>query len=286
LKPILTEFGSGKIYKPSLKNGVELHSWNIHNPKGYRKFKLKSPHFHDEFQIGYLKKGLIENDYRNEKITIAPKQLYIIEPKEIHSEFIVNEKEVLFDFIFIPVCLMEEASNDLMDIELGKFAFKELLIRNEVLNSVLLQKLQTAFNSFENTTSLFEREQSLVDFISFVSASQPNLKEQSLQRVSKNIVRNVKDYMIENIFTTISLDTLAKEMSVSKFHLGRIFHSDTNMTLHKYLLNLKICKAKDLLNNDHGIGDVALKLGFTDKSHFIKCFKKATSQTPGEFRNF
>jgi AraC-like DNA-binding protein len=285
MKKILTEFANSQIFKPSSNKGVELHSWNISNSKGYKKFRIKSPHFHDEFQVGYLKKGLIENNYRDQKIIVPPNQLYIIEPHEIHSEYIVKEEAVTFDFIFIPTGLMEQANIDLLDQEWNKRIFQDLLIENKVLNNQLIQKLQTISNACRNLSTPLEREQSLIDFVSQISSNQMDLKERRLKNENKKIIANIVDYMNENIFTPISLDGLSNEMGVSKFHLGRLFLASTNMTIHKYLMNLKICKAKELLNNDHSIGDVASKLLFTDKSHFIKCFKRATSQTPGEFRN-
>ena len=283
MNSISTEFADGKIFKSALNKDVELHSWNIRNPKGHKKLKIKVPHFHNEFQIGYLKKGLIENSYRNQRIIIQPNQLYIIEPQEIHSEYLVQEKEVCFDFIFIPTDLMKQASTDLP--EGRKQGFKDLVIDSKTLNFQLIKKLQKIFISYSGLFADLEREQNLIDFVTVLLEVESKLKEQDLKNNSQKVIHNLKEYINENIFTPISLDGLSNEMGVSKFHLGRLFLSETNMTIHKYLMTLKICKAKELLNNDHSIADIASKLLFTDKSHFIKCFKRATSQTPGEFRN-
>ena len=285
MKNISTESANGKIFKASFNKGVELHSWNINNPKGHRKFKIKAPHFHNEFQIGFLKKGLIENNYRNRKIAIQPNELYIIEPQEIHSEYILQEKEVSFNFIFIPASLLEQANKDLLGIDVDKQVFQNLGIDNTTLNSQLVHKLQAVFNSCKNIFAQLESEQNLINFISLLLNAKSNSKERGFRKGSKKTSDNIKEYMNENLFTAISLDALSNEMAVSKFHLGRIFLSETNMTIHKYLMNLKICKAKELLNKDYSISDVASKLLFTDTSHFIKNFKRASSQTPGQFRS-
>ncbi|MFP5042536.1 AraC family transcriptional regulator [Parasediminibacterium sp. JCM 36343] len=284
MRNISTESADGKIFKSSFSKGVELHSWSIRNPKGYKKLKIKAPHFHNEFQIGYLKKGLIENNYRNRNIILPPNELYIIEPQEIHSEYLVHEKEVCFDFIFIPIYLIEEGNIELLDK--SKQSFEDLVLDNKALNFQLINKLQAIFNSYKGLSTQLERELSLIDFVTVLIDIKANQKEKDLKNNSKKIIDNLKEYMNENIFTAISLDQLSKEMAVSKFHLGRLFLSETNMTIHKYLMNLKICKAKELLNKNHSIGDVASKLLFTDKSHFIKCFKRLTSQRPGDFCNY
>jgi hypothetical protein len=235
MKKISTEFANAKIFKPSFNKGVELHSWNISNSKEHKKFKIRAPHFHDEFQIGYLKKGLIENNYRNSKTIIQPNQLYIIEPNEIHAEYIVHEKEVSFDFIFLPTDLITEANISLFETDANAQIFRDLLINNKNLNFQLIQKLKTVFNSYKNVSTHMEREQSLIDFVSLFSSYLTDFKERDLEKEGKKIVDSLKDYMAENIFTPISLEVLSNEMGVSKFHLGRTFLSETNMTIHKFV---------------------------------------------------
>ncbi len=239
---ISSEFAVGKIFKPSFNKGLELHSWNIENAKEYKKFKIKSPHFHDEFQIGYLKKGVIENNYRHEKIIVPPNQLYIIEPHEIHSEYILQEKEVAFDFIFVPTDLLEEANRELFDAKRQKS--HDFMVTNDALNLHLIQKLKNVFCSHGNLTTQLEKEQSLIDFITAFSGVKSDSKRRDFKNESKALVKNLKEYMTENIFTDISLDLLSNEMSVSKFHLGRIFLAETNRYISYRIVAIKINGSK------------------------------------------
>lgn len=159
---ISTEFGDGKIFKSTLNKEIELHSWTIRNLKEYKKFNIKAPHFHEEFQVGYLKRGIIENFYRKKKVIIQSNQLYIIEPEEIHSEYLLQEKEAIFDFIFIPNALMDQANIDL-NYRKRRF-FQDLVIDNKTVSLQLTKELQATFNSYKCLSTHLEREENLINF--------------------------------------------------------------------------------------------------------------------------
>ena len=51
--------------------------------------------------------------------------------------------------------------------------------------------------------------------------------------------------------------------------------------MYKYLLDYKMTLAKDfLLEGDHNVNEISLKLGYSNASHFISAFKKNTGVTP------
>ena len=41
MRSMSNESSDGKIFKSPVNKGVDLHSWNIRNPKGYKKIKIK-----------------------------------------------------------------------------------------------------------------------------------------------------------------------------------------------------------------------------------------------------
>ena len=57
-------------------------------------------------------------------------------------------------------------------------------------------------------------------------------------------------------------------------------------SVYEYLTMHRINKAKELLlvNSYLKVQDIARMTGFSDTSHFISMFKKATGMTPLEFR--
>ncbi|MGE3759527.1 MAG: helix-turn-helix domain-containing protein [Pseudobdellovibrionaceae bacterium] len=85
---------------------------------------------------------------------------------------------------------------------------------------------------------------------------------------------------------SFSLDQLAGEVGLSKFHLIRSFKAATGASPIQFLNALRIEKAKLLLRTtETSVSDVALASGFSTFSAFNKSFKRSTGLAPLSFRN-
>ncbi len=74
-------------------------------------------------------------------------------------------------------------------------------------------------------------------------------------------------------------------MYLSPEYLSRIFKSEIGKSPYTFLIELRINKAKELLENtDTPIHIVALQVGYSDAYHFSKQFKRTTSFSPSEYR--
>ncbi|WP_413290928.1 helix-turn-helix domain-containing protein [Bdellovibrio sp. HCB337] len=82
-----------------------------------------------------------------------------------------------------------------------------------------------------------------------------------------------------------SMDTLAREVGLSKFHMIRSFTQETGTSPAKYLNKMKMEIAKQqLLLTPKSIISIANDLGFRDLSTFNKAFKNSTGLSPRNFR--
>ena len=81
----------------------------------------------------------------------------------------------------------------------------------------------------------------------------------------------------------VALDDLTKVAGMSKFHYLRLFHEVVGKTPHAYQMHLRIARARELLDQGTSAAQVALRCGFSDQSHFSRCFKRIVGYTPGEF---
>ncbi|MDQ1855358.1 helix-turn-helix domain-containing protein [Chryseobacterium sp. WLY505] len=53
----------------------------------------------------------------------------------------------------------------------------------------------------------------------------------------------------------------------------------------EYLRKLKLNKSLELLSSSHSLTDIAMECGFSDQSHFIRCFKENIGITTLKYRN-
>ena len=83
----------------------------------------------------------------------------------------------------------------------------------------------------------------------------------------------------------LSIQTLADMLHISTRHLLRIFKARYGVGPQIYLQQLRIEQAQQyLLENQYGIKEIAISLGFEDEYYFSRAFKKATNMAPSSFR--
>ncbi len=86
----------------------------------------------------------------------------------------------------------------------------------------------------------------------------------------------------------ISISGIARENRLSDAHFRRLFTQYMGVSPQRYLINLKINRAKELLAFEWlSIADVAGQSGFSDFCYFSRIFKNYTGMTPLKYkRNF
>lgn len=117
------------------------------------------------------------------------------------------------------------------------------------------------------------------------SASKKLKREMSKGKYPSNIAR-AKKVISHNITNPdFSLDDLAQQSGVSKFHLARLFKNQVGMSPIQYLNHLKIELAMGRLKAEQvKVSELAIDLGFHSFSAFNKSFRKQTGLSPRAFR--
>lgn len=102
---------------------------------------------------------------------------------------------------------------------------------------------------------------------------------------SRPRIRAAIEYMEANIDGSVSLADLSRVSGLAASQFLRMFRATTHTSPHRYLMSLRLERAKSLLLNDAAsIADVSLATGFSSQSHFTAAFRRATGVTPKAFR--
>ena len=84
---------------------------------------------------------------------------------------------------------------------------------------------------------------------------------------------------------SVSVERLAELCGVSSSHLMRAFKQTTGRTVHSYVEGIRIERARQLLcENKMPLKAIANELGFSTASSFSFAFRRATGDTPINFR--
>ena len=102
----------------------------------------------------------------------------------------------------------------------------------------------------------------------------------------ESVVEGIRLYIDEHYREPINLCDLAAQFYISPSHLSRQFKSAYDCTPSNYLINLRISRACELLDEtpDLEAKSVSLMVGYSDQFHFSKLFKKYTGYAPSDYR--
>lgn len=110
-------------------------------------------------------------------------------------------------------------------------------------------------------------------------------KDSRVYNYYNDILSKVKLYVQKNI-SEASLVEAAQLVNLSPNYLSKIFKEQTNTNFSKYLLDTKMLKAKELLQNIHyKTYEISSMLGYKNPKNFTRTFKKHFGCSPKEYRN-
>ncbi len=91
----------------------------------------------------------------------------------------------------------------------------------------------------------------------------------------------VTDYISDRLEEELSLNELAAIAQLSPYHFSRAFKQSTGISPHRYVIQQRIERAKQLLlQGKMSLADVAIACGFSHQSHLNRHFKRLTGVTP------
>lgn len=94
----------------------------------------------------------------------------------------------------------------------------------------------------------------------------------------------IKQYLLQHLSATISLNMLADELGVSINTAMHAFRKDVGMGIMAYFSKLKIEKAMQLIREGNlSFRTISERLGFESPEYFSRVFKKQTGMTPTEY---
>lgn len=105
---------------------------------------------------------------------------------------------------------------------------------------------------------------------------------------AKALVEKIKINLIQHIEKNVTNEILGKlEAAMGKSYstLSKTFSKSEGITLEKYLINLKIEKAKEFIQlNQLNFSEIAYSLNYKNSSHLAKQFKVVTGMSMTEYK--
>ncbi|HBF0311017.1 TPA: AraC family transcriptional regulator [Clostridioides difficile] len=237
-------------------------------------------HFHEHYVIGFIEKGQRYLSCKNKEYTTSTGDLLLFNPFDSHTCEQIDDKVLDYRCINIKPEIMKKTVFEITGKNyLPKFN-QSVIFRSELVP--LLQELHYIIMEEELD---FKKEELFFFLIEQLieEHTEPNLQS-NLENTNIEI-QAVCDYLENNYAEHIVLDELSAIAGMNKYSLLRNFTKLKGITPYRYLENIRVNKAKKLLEKGVEPIDAAIQTGFVDQSHFTNFFKNFIGLTPKQYQN-
>lgn len=246
-------------------------------------------HHHDFFEVYFFLGGKVSFKVEGKTYHLEPGDLLMINPQELHQPDI--EADTLYERIVLWIDrtylanLCSAAGTDLSAcFDHGNPAHTNLLrptkLRRAAL-SQLLDRLVREYYSEELGSFAYAQgllTQFMVELNRLAQASSFVQK-----REEPDLVSQVLSYIGSHYQENITLESLAAEFFVSKYHLSHEFSHRVGTSIYRYVIFRRLLQARELISAGQAPGEVYQSCGFGDYANFYRAFKGEYGISPREF---
>ena len=107
----------------------------------------------------------------------------------------------------------------------------------------------------------------------------------SIRQKTVRPVHQAQQYIQEHLDGDLTLEQVASQVYLNPAYFSSMFKSETGVNFSKYVAAERVNRAKEYLRDPSlSIAQVAERVGYRDKKHFSKLFKKVTGIYPSDYR--
>ncbi len=235
-------------------------------------------HFHEYYVIGYIENGKRCLSCKNREYTIEKGDILLFDPGDNHACVQTDGGTLDYRGLNIPKETMISLSEEITGRrELPGFS-ENVIHDDEAVFYLRLLHEAVIKGSLE-----FKKEELLFMLMSAL-IRQYGQPFECCTPVCRDEIEKACTFIEEHYNERIYLTDICRYSGLGKSALLRAFTLSKGVTPYSYLENIRIGKAKKLLEQGVPPIEAAMQTGFSDQSHFTNYFGKFIGLSPGVYR--
>nr|WP_275580771.1 AraC family transcriptional regulator [Aquibacillus albus] len=97
-------------------------------------------------------------------------------------------------------------------------------------------------------------------------------------------IKQAIDYIEKNFGKSITLSEVSEQVDMNPTYFSYLFKEELGLSYIKYLTDIRIEKAKKMLEKGEKVTEVSEKVGYHTYRHFSEVFKKKVGVSPGQYK--
>ena len=280
------EYDSERSYEDYEQKGYLNQDFRFFHIKNREKLDIPY-HYHDFDKLILVLGGKVKYLIEGREYELLPFDFVLVNRNLIHKP-VVEENSEEYDRIILYLNHGFLKEYGLLDAfgktkELGSYVVRfPANISAEVFE--LFEKIEKdlAIEDKEYAGALTTRIDVLKALISFNKACiEEDFGFKPEARYNRKVIEII-EFISANLGKDLSIDYLADHFYMSKYHMMRIFKNETGYSIHQYISEKRILKAKSLIMAGTPATNACIDCGFRDYSTFSRAFKNQLGVLPSE----
>lgn len=237
-------------------------------------------HWHEEVQISAIEDGPGYLTFRGADHFTPPGALLFVPPAEVHTNRHATPAGCTYRTLNVRTDLVARVLSEDLGVAVDTFSLKQPV----VFDRELFRLFVATHTRLEEQPSRLPSEILLLRLVEELARRTATLREPH-DRAERQAIQRVREFLAQSYSENVSLEDLSKVANLSPYHLHRVFTREVGLSPHAFQMQVRISRAKALLNEGRALRTVAAETGFADQSHFTREFKRLVGLTPGAYRS-
>ena len=256
-------------------------------------FELVPPHWHDEMEIIYIKKGrgIINVDFKEYHVSaltlvfILPGQLHSIEQYEDET---MEYENIIFDYSMLLSKKKDSVYEDfLKPLPHGKITVPTVFSQVYPYFTDLVSPIDACDEICKTKPQGYQLfiKSMLFQFFFILDNRCRNLTTPKNNRKAIDKMKIILKYVENNYANKITISEIADVIGFSESHFMRYFKETMGTSFIEYLKDYRLTMAARLLqSSEDSILNISAEVGFDNLSYFNRSFKARYGITPRQYR--
>lgn len=237
-------------------------------------------HTHEGYAIGVLLDGVEEFWYHGGLHRARAGAVVFVNPDEVHDGHAGTPEGWAYRMTYPDIPVIADIAAELGGPR-GMVSFPDAVVYDPDTHAAFVAAHRAAEQGADSlaATSLLR-----VAYGRLLRAHALPGAERRRRSTSKRAVAAARDTLHVRAADPPTLEELAAGVGMSPFALLRAFRGELGLPPHAYLNQLRVRRAKRLLDAGRPPADVAAHVGFADQAHLSRHFKRIYGVPPGAYR--
>jgi AraC-like DNA-binding protein len=238
-------------------------------------------HAHETYTLGVIESGVEEFEYHGSLLRAGPGAVALLNPEVVHTGQAGEPDGWSYRVFYPDVTVVADIAAELGG-PAGPPSFPQTVV-SDAPCARLLRAAHLAAERGDRLASSSLLRTALAGLLMAHAAAGPGAPVRRRSRAPGAVART-RELLSERLADPPSLDELSALTGLPPFGLLRAFRAETGLPPHAYLNQLRVRKARGLLDQGIAPALVASRTGFADQAHLTRHFKRVVGVPPGAYQ--